>query len=132
MKEGKVRHEYNYFGVERTNISDASPLSAGKQTIKYEFIPAAAKPGTDGKCMLFVDGKQVAEGHIPKTVTFIFSEDEGTNFRLDAESSVSGDYKQEDNKFTGTIVKVTTDVSPPKLNAADQKAPDDAAELAVD
>ncbi len=28
--------------------------------------------------MLFVNAKQVAEGHIPKTVPFIFSEDEGT------------------------------------------------------
>lgn len=51
---------------------------------------------------------------------------------MDAETAVSDDYKQEDNKFTGTIVKVTTDVSPPKLNAAYQKALDDAAELAVD
>ena len=62
-----------YFGVERTNIGDASTLSTGKHVIKYEFIPDTAKPGTGGKCMLFVDGEQVAEGHIPKTVPFIFS-----------------------------------------------------------
>jgi arylsulfatase len=88
-----------------------------------------------GKCMLFVDGKQVAEGHIPKTVPFIFSGDEGTNVGLDAETAVSDDYKQEGNTFIGTIVKVTIDVSPPKMNAADQKALDDAedaAELAGD
>lgn len=30
MKDGRVHHEYNYFGVERTNIADASALSAGK------------------------------------------------------------------------------------------------------
>jgi hypothetical protein len=64
-------------------------------------------------------------------VPFIFSGDEGA----DAETAVSDDYKQEDNKFTGTIVKVTIDVSPSKLSAADQKAladAEDAAELAVD
>jgi hypothetical protein len=61
MKDGKVHHEYNFFGVERTNIADPSALSAGKHEIKYEFIP---------------------------------------------------DYKQGDNNFTGTIMKVTIDVSP--------------------
>jgi len=43
--------------------------------------------------------------------------------------------REGDNKFTGTIVKVTIDVSAPKLSAADQKAVDDAedaAALAVD
>jgi arylsulfatase len=45
---------------------------------------------------------------------------------LDAETAVSDDYKQEDNKFTGTIVKVTIDVSPSGLSAADQKAVRDA------
>jgi hypothetical protein len=135
MKDGKVHHEYNYFGVERTNIGDASALLAGKHTIKYEFIPDAAKPGTGGKCMLFVDGKQVAEGHIPKTVPFIFSGEEGADVGMDAETAVSDDYKQEDNQFTGAIVKVTIDVSPSKLSAADQKATadtEDAADLAVD
>jgi arylsulfatase len=126
MKDGKVHHEYNYVGVERTNIADASALSAGKHVIKYEFVPDAAKTGTGGKCMLFVDGKQVARGYIPKTVPFVFSGDEGAHVGLDAETAVSDDYKQEDNKFTGTIVKVTIDVSPSGLSAADQKAVRDA------
>jgi arylsulfatase len=135
MKDGKVHHEYNFFGLERTNIADASALSAGKHVIKYEFIADAPKPGTGGKCMLFVDDKQVAEGHIPKTVPFIFSGDEGTDVGLDGETAVSDDYKQEDNKFTGTIVKVTIDVSPSGLSPADQKAigdAEDADAIAVD
>jgi arylsulfatase len=85
--------------------------------------------------MLFVDDKQVAEGHIPKTVPFIFSGDEGTDVGLDGETAVSDDYKQEDNKFTGTIVKVTIDVSPSGLSPADQKAigdAEDADAIAVD
>ena len=51
---------------------------------------------------------------------------------MDAETAVSDDYRQGDNKFTGTIVRVTIDVSPPKLIAADQKAVEDAAAVAVD
>jgi hypothetical protein len=34
----------------------------------------------------------------------------------------SEDYKEGDNKFTGTIVKVTVDVSPSALSPAEQKA----------
>jgi hypothetical protein len=135
MKDGKVHHEYNFFGVERTNIADTSVLSPGKHLIKYEFIPDAARPGTGGNSILFVDGKQVAQGHIPKTVPFIFSGDEGVDVGLDAETAVSDDYKEGDNKFTGTIVKVTIDISPSGLSAADQKAvadAEDAADLAVD
>jgi hypothetical protein len=131
MKDGKVHHEYNFFGVERTNIADPSALSAGKHEIKYEFIPDAPKPGTAGRCILFVDGKQVAQGHIPKTVPFAFSGDEGADVGLDAETAVSDDYKQGDNDFTGTIVKVTVDVSPANLSPADQKAIDDAEDAAA-
>jgi arylsulfatase len=126
MKDGKVYHEYNFFGVERTNIADPSALPAGKHVIKYEFVPDAPKPGTGGKCMLFVDGTQVAEGYIPKTVPFGFSGDEGADVGMDAETAVSDDYKEGDNRFTGTIVKVTIDVSPSRLSPADQKALADA------
>jgi hypothetical protein len=131
MKDGKVHHEYNFFGVERTNIADTSSLSAGKHVIKYEFVPDAPRPGTGGKCLLFVDGKQVAQGYIPKTVPFAFSGDEGADVGLDAETAVSDDYKERDNKFTGTIVKVTIDISPSGLNAADQKAVGDAEDAAL-
>jgi len=41
---------------------------------------------------------------------------------MDGETAVSKDYKQGDNKFTGKIVKVTIDVKPSELSAADKKA----------
>ena len=122
-------------GVERTNIAGNAVLAAGKHVIKYEFSPDAAKPGTGGKCTLFVDGKQVAQGHIPKTEPFVFSGDEGADVGLDAETAVSDDYKQGDNSFTGTIVSVTIDVSPPMLSATEQKTLSDAEDgvaIAVD
>ena len=73
----------------------------------YEFIPDEAKPGTGGKSILSIDGKPVAEGHIPKTQPFVFSADEGADVGMDGETIVSTDYKQGDNEFTGEIVKVT-------------------------
>jgi arylsulfatase len=107
MKDGRVHHDYNYFGLEHTNVASKSALSAGKHTIVYEFVPDDAKAGTGGKSILSVDGKVVAEGRIPKTQPFAFSADEGADVGVDGETNVSPDYKQGDNRFTGKIVKVT-------------------------
>jgi arylsulfatase len=110
MKDGKAHHEYNFFGLERTNIASSTTLAPGKHTIVYEFIPDAAKPGTGGRSILRVDGKQVAEGKIPKTQPFVFSADEGADVGLDGETNVSNDYKQGNNAFTGKINRVTVEV----------------------
>ena len=131
MKDGKIHHEYNYFGVERTNIAGPTALSAGKHEIKYEFTIDAPKPGSGGKSALYVDGQQVAEGRIPKTQPFAFSADEGADVGVDAETAVSNDYKQGDNKFTGKIVKVTIDTQPSNLSATDRKAVEDAEDAAA-
>jgi arylsulfatase A-like enzyme len=110
MKDGKPRHEYNWLALERTNIGGDAPLAPGKHTITYEFIPDAKKPGTGGKSILSVDGKKVAEGHIPKTQPVVFSGDEGADVGIDGETNVSPDYKPgPPSEFTGKIVKVTVE-----------------------
>ncbi len=109
MKDGRPHHEYNFFGLERTNIAGDTALAPGKHVIGYEFIPDAAKPGTGGKSILSVDGTKVAEAQIPKTQPFMFSADEGTDVGVDGETNVSPDYKQHANAFTGKIVKVTVE-----------------------
>ena len=40
---------------------------------------------------------------------------------MDNETPVSNDYKEGDNKFTGTIKKVTVDVKPFNLSAKDKE-----------
>ena len=122
MKGGKVHHEYNYFGLERTNIGSTKPVTAGKHVIKYEFVFDGGKPGSGGKCALYVDDQKVAEGRIPKTQPFVFSADEGVDVGMDGETAVSNDYKEGDNKFTGSIHKVTVNTSPSGLTAKDEKA----------
>jgi arylsulfatase A-like enzyme len=107
MKNGKPHHEYNFFGLEHTNVAGDKVLAPGKYTISYEFIPDAAKPGTGGKSILSVNGEKVAESHIPKTQPFVFSADEGTDVGMDGETNVSPDYLPINNSFTGKIVKVT-------------------------
>jgi arylsulfatase len=109
LKDGRVRHEYNWFALERTSIGGTAALPPGRHTIVYEFIPDEAKPGTGGRSILTVGGTKVAEGKIPKTQPFAFSGDEGADVGMDAETNVSPDYRQGDNAFTGRIVKVTVE-----------------------
>ena len=110
LKDGKPRHEYNWFAIERTNIGSDTALAPGKHVIGYEFIPDTSKPGTGGKSVLSVDGKKVAEAQIPKTQPFAFSADEGADVGIDAETNVSPDYKPGiPSTFTGKIMKVTVE-----------------------
>ncbi|MBK9099259.1 MAG: arylsulfatase [bacterium] len=115
MKNGKVHHEYNFFGLERTNISSSTSIPIGKHSIKYEFISDGPKPGLGGKSILYIDGNKVAEGYVPKTQPFAFSGDEGADVGIDSETNVSNDYKERDNKFTGKIHKVIINIAPAKI-----------------
>ena len=110
MKNGKVHHDYNYFGLEHTNIASTAALNEGKHEIKYEFIIDDPKPASGGKCILYIDGNKVAEGHIPKTQPFLYSGDEGVDVGTDNETNVTNDYKEGDNKFSGKIRKVTVSI----------------------
>lgn len=108
-RNGVVHHEYNFFGLERTNIAAPAAFKAGKHSITYEFFIDEMKPGAGGRCVLSVDGTKVAEGRIPKTQPFVFSADEGVDVGMDGETCVSNDYKQGDNRFTGKIIKVVVE-----------------------
>ena len=59
-----------------------------------------------GQSILSVDGQKVAQGKIPKTQPYAYSADEGVDVGMDNETPVSNDYKERDNKFTGTIKKL--------------------------
>lgn len=111
MKDGRIHHDYNFFGLEHTNIASVNAVSSGRHVIKYEFIIDEKKPGSGGKCLLYLDGEQVAEGHIVRMQPFMYSGDEGVDVGVDNETNVTDDYKERDNKFTGKIEKVVVDIS---------------------
>jgi arylsulfatase len=130
MKDGKLHHDYNFFGVEHTNIAGTTVVPPGKHELKYEFLPDAPGPGSGGKCALYIDGRPVAGGKIPKTVPFAFSADEGVDVGMDGETTVCDDYRQGDNAFRGRIVKITIDTDPPALSAEDMQRVKEAVEAA--
>jgi arylsulfatase A-like enzyme len=114
MKGGKLHHEYNWFGQQRTNIVSPKAITTGAHQFKYEFVIDKNVPGSGGKCILYIDNVKVAEGYIPRTEPYGYSADEGWNVGADHETPVSNDYKENDNKFSGRIKVVTVETFPLK------------------
>jgi len=112
-KEGRVRHVYNFGGLERTTVSSPQALVPGRHTVRYEFAYDGGAPGSGGISRLFVDGQKVGEVRVPRTVPFVFSGDEGADVGMDGETPVTEDYAEGNNRFTGRIVKVTIEVQSP-------------------
>ncbi len=113
MKGGKLRYCYNWLDKERYTIESKDPLPAGKATVKFEFKYDGGGVGKGGTGLLYVNDQKVAQGRIEHTEPFIFSADETEDVGEDLATPVTEDYKEGDNKFTGTIEKIVLTITPP-------------------
>jgi len=113
MKGGKLKYCYNWLGRDRYTIESKDPLPAGKATVKFEFKYDGGGLGKGGTGTLYVNDQKVGEGRIDKTQPFIFSADDTEDVGEDLATPVTEDYKEGDNRFTGTVDKVTIAVTPP-------------------
>jgi hypothetical protein len=113
MKDGKIKYCYNWFNKQRYTIESPNPVPAGKAALRFEFVYDGGGVGKGGTGRLYVNGEKVAEGRIENTVPFVFSADETEDVGEDLATPVTEDYKEGDNKFTGTVAKVTIAVTPP-------------------
>lgn len=113
MKGGRIHEVYNFGGLQRTTVSSPQVLPPGRHTIVYEFTPETPKPGSAAVSRLSVNGRQVAEARIPRTMPYAYSGDEGVDVGRDDETPVTEDYAERDNRFTGTIHKVTVALKGP-------------------
>jgi hypothetical protein len=120
LKDGRPSYAYNWVGLKTYTIAASQPVPAGKATIRFEFVSDGGKLGAGGTGTIIVNGKQIAKGRIENTNALTFSADEGADVGLDAETPVTEDYKQGDNKFTGKINKVTVDIKPLGADLKDQ------------
>jgi arylsulfatase len=119
MKDGKPTYTYNFLGLQRFTVASSQPLAAGKATIRYEFASDGSGMGKGGIGTISVNGQKVAEGRIEHTQCCVFSADEGADVGTDDGTPVTEDYKEDNNKFTGTIQKVTIELK--DMKAADRQ-----------
>jgi hypothetical protein len=81
-------------------------------TIRYEFEKTGKEvAGAGGIGRLFVDGKKIAEGRIPRTAAYGYSLDETFDIGRDKGSPVTDEYKAR-AAFNGKIVKIDFDLRP--------------------
>jgi hypothetical protein len=110
LQDGKPTYTYNFLALKVTDIAATKPVPPGKATIRYEFTYDGGGPGKGGVGTIFVNDEKVATGRIERTQGFIFSADEGADVGFDGETNVSSNYEEGNNKFTGSIRKVTIDL----------------------
>jgi arylsulfatase len=101
-------HCYNFLGIQHVYARASQPLAAGKHTVRYEFKYDGGGVGKGGVGTLFVDGQQVGEARLSRTVPFIFGE--GTAIGIDNGSPVTEDYETPFGRFTGEISWVRIDI----------------------
>jgi arylsulfatase len=108
--EGKLKHCYNFFGIERFFAEGTQPIPAGKHQVRMEFTYDGGGLAKGGDVSLFVDGEKDGEGRVEQTVPMVFSADETCDVGKETGSPVSPDYGPTDNAFNGRINWVQIDL----------------------
>jgi arylsulfatase len=103
-------------------IASKEKLAAGKHTLKFDFAYDGPGYGKGGTGTLSVDGKEVAQGKIERTIPVRFSLDETMDVGMDTGTPVVEDYESKmPFKFTGTLGKVVVELGKSGLQASDEK-----------
>jgi arylsulfatase A-like enzyme len=116
---GKPVFHYNTVGVFRYTVAAPDQLSAGNHTIVLDFTYDGGGLGKPGTAKLLVDGKQVAEGRIERTIAFRISADETLDIGEDTGTPVSEDYHVP-FRFTGDLKKLSIQLTDAPLTAEEQ------------
>ncbi len=112
MDNGKPAYTYNYFGLESYTVQGDKKLDGDDIEIKMDFVYDGDGVGKGGMATLYVDGAQVAQGRIEKTIPAVFSADETADVGLDDATQVANTVFDdvEDSEFSGHIDKVVISV----------------------
>lgn len=112
LKNSKPVFTYNFVALEETRVAAPEALKPGKNAVRVNFDYDGGGIGKGGTYSIVVNGKMAAKGRIERTQPFVFSADETAGVGIDEATTVTTDYKQFDNAFTGKILKVVVDVKP--------------------
>ena len=97
-------------------IISPAPIAAGDHTVRFSFKYDGGGIGKGGDGTLFVDGKQVAQGRIERTIPVRFSLDETFDIGEDTGTPVIETYVDKmPFRFTGALKRVVVVLEPEKL-----------------
>src|SRR5262249_3161133 len=109
LLDGKPEFDYAFSNQKRHKYRVASDenLSPGKHTVKFDFKYGGQGYGKGGTGTLSVDGKEVAQGKIERTIPVRFSLDETMDVGMDTGTPVVEDYvNRMPFRFTGVLNRV--------------------------
>jgi hypothetical protein len=128
VKDDRLHFVYNFLGRDFFTIVSDAEVPQGDVALRYELEPTgepdfAAGMGAPARGELYIDDKLVGVVDMPHTVPNIFST-EGLTCGHDGGSRVAPEDYQDGFAFTGTIKRVTIDLS-------GELIPDDATEVKI-
>lgn len=108
LKDGFLNYEFNLFMIDRTRIRSKEKLPIGKVKLEVETRLPGGKIGGPLDVTIRANGKEVAAGKVPISITLGFTVYDALDFGSDLGSPVSNDYyDQAPFKFNGTIGTTT-------------------------
>jgi arylsulfatase len=113
VMDGTPRFDYAFSNQakDRYRIAASEKLAPGKHTIRFDFKYDGGGMGKGATGVLSVDGKEVAEGRIERTVPLRFSLDESFDIGEDTGTPVAEDYADRmPFRFTGTLRKLVVEL----------------------
>ena len=115
IKDKKLHYAHNYVGAEEFGVVSNVDVPEGTVQLRYEFEPTgkpdlAKGKGTPGRAQLYINNKLVGQNDFAYTVPLALGIGAGLTLGRNPGSSVSKLYTPP-FIFTGTIFKVTADVS---------------------
>lgn len=125
VKDGKLHYVHNYVSAQEFHIESSESVPMGKVKLRYRFEPSGAPDiakgkGTPGRGRLYINDKLVGQLDLPYTIPLAISMGGGLNVGRNPGSSVSQLYAPP-FAFTGTIFKVTADVSGQTLQDSEEE-----------
>ena len=128
LLKGKPVFVYNLLNLKRYRFEGGAgaddwlgkSLKAGKHTIVFDFKYDGPGLGKGGTGVLTVDGKVLSRQKMEHTIPFLMALDESLDIGIDTRTPVDESYKLP-FKFSGTINKVTYNIKPEQLTAADRE-----------
>lgn len=108
MENGKITYEYNMFLIENYSVT-TDKISPGRHTV--EISTHLEKPGGQAIVTIGLDGKQIAECDVKRSVPLAFSATETFEVGVDLGSSVSLKYHEKAPfEFNGRIHQLKVDL----------------------
>jgi arylsulfatase A-like enzyme len=126
VQDGRLKFVYNFLGRDVFTVVSDVEVPNGKVQLRYEFEPTgaadfAAGKGSPGRGQIYIDRQLVGAVDMPHTVPNIFST-EGLTCGYDGGSRVAPDDYANAFAFTGTLERVSIDVSGEDLIPDDEVA----------